>query len=372
VEALRHARHLIRGLAKSRSFAATALVTLAIGIGASTAVFSVINGVLLRPLAYPDADRLVSIKHVAPGAPGIASSSGELLPSLSMFFTYAEQTRTFETMGLWGTGNATITGLEKPEQVRAVGVSDGFFATFGVPAAAGRTFTKDEFLPGRPAPVMLSYEYWQARFGGAASAIGRTITVNSLPAEIVGVMPRGFRVADVATDVFLPAQIDRSQLTLPPFCCQVVGRLKPGATLADANADVARMLPIWLDAWPFGGDAHAVYERGWRITPALRPLKQDVVGNIADVLWVVMGTIGIVLLIACANVTNLLLVRAEARRRELAVRAALGAATWQLGRTLLLETVGLALAGGALGLGVAYGALRALISMGPAAWPGLS
>jgi predicted permease len=372
MEGLRHARHLIRGLAKSRSFAATALVTLAIGIGASTAVFSVINGVLLRPLAYPDADRLVSIKHVAPGAPGIASSDGDLLPSLSMFFTYADQNRTFESVGLWGAGNASVTGLEKPEQARAIGVTDGFFATFAVPPAVGRTFTKDEFQPGLPAPVMLSYEYWQSHFGGAASAIGQSITVNSRPAGIVGVMPRGFRVTDVATDLFLPAQIDRAQLTLPPFCCQVVARLKPGATLADANADVARMFPIWLDSWPFGGDAHAIYERGWRITPALRPLKQDVVGNIADVLWVVMGTIGVVLLIACANVTNLLLVRAEARRRELAVRAALGAATWQLGRTLLFETVGLAVTGGALGLAVAYGALRALLSMGPANLPRLS
>src|SRR5262245_32502225 len=153
MDALRHARHLIRGLAKSRSFAAAALVTLAIGIGASTAVFSVINGVLLRPLAYPDADRLVSIRHVAPGAPGIASSSGDLLPSPSRFFTYAEQNRAFESMGLWNPGNATVTGLERPEQVRMIGVTDGFFATLGVPPAVGRTFTKDEYQPGQPQPV---------------------------------------------------------------------------------------------------------------------------------------------------------------------------------------------------------------------------
>ncbi|HET7130929.1 MAG TPA: ABC transporter permease, partial [Gammaproteobacteria bacterium] len=357
----RSARHVIRGLMKSRSFTATALLTLAIGIGASTAVFSVIDGVLLRPLAYPDADRLVSIKHVAPGAPGIASASGDLLPSVSMFLTYAAENRSFDSMGLWGAGNATITGLEQPEQVRSIGVSDGLFATLRTAAAVGRVFTKDEYEPGQPAPVVLSYDYWQGRFGGAVSAIGRTITVDSRPAEIVGVMPRGFRIADTATDLFLPAQIDRSQLTLPPFCCQVIGRLKPGATLEEANADVARMLPLWLDAWPYPGDAHAVYERGWRIAPALRPLKQDVVGNVADVLWVIMGTIGVVLLIACANVTNLLLVRAEARQRELAVRAALGAATWQLGRTLLIETLGLALLGGVLGLGVAYAALRALV-----------
>jgi predicted permease len=364
-------RQSLRGLVKSPSFAATVLLTLAIGIGASTAVFSVIDAVLLRPLPYPDADRLVSIQHVAPGAPGIASSSGNLLPSQSMFLTYAAENRAFDSMGLWGAGNVTVTGMDQPEQVRGIGVSDGLFATLGTPAAVGRVFTQTEYEPGQPPPVILSYDYWQGRFGGAASAIGRTITVNSRPAEIVGVMPRGFRIADTAADLFLPAQIDRSRLTLPPFCCQVIGRLKPGATLEQANADVARMLPIWLDAWPYPGDAHAVYERGWRIAPALRPLKQDVVGNVADVLWVIMGTIGVVLLIACANVTNLLLVRAEARQRELAVRAALGAATWQLGRTLLIETLGLGLVGGLLGLGVAYAALRALVATGPATLPRL-
>ena len=369
---MRSARHVIRGLLKSRSFAATALLTLAIGIGASTAVFSVIDAVLLRPLPYPDADRLVSIRHVAPGAPGIASSSGDLLPSVSMFLTYAAENRTFDSMGLWAAGNASVTGLEQPEQVRSIGVSEGLFTTLGAPPAVGRVFTKDEYQPGQPPPVVLSYDYWQGRFGGAASAVGQTITVDSRPTEIVGVMPRGFRIADTAADLFLPAQIDRSQLTLPPFCCQAIGRLKRGATLDEANADVARMLRIWLDAWPYPGDAHAVYERGWRITPALRPLKQDVVGNVADVLWVIMGTIGVVLLIACANVTNLLLVRAEARRRELAVRAALGAATWQLGRTLLTETLGLALLGGLLGLGVAYAALRVLVERGPATLPRLA
>jgi predicted permease len=219
---------------------------------------------------------------------------------------------------------------------------------------------------------MLTYGYWQRRFGGNEAVIGRTITADSLQAEIVGVMPEGFRVVDAEADLIVPFRFDRASLSLPPFCCQGIARLEPDATIEEANADIARMLPIWMDGWSFGGNARAVYEQTWRIAPALRPLKQDVVGNIGNVLWVVMGTIAIVLLIACANVANLLLVRAEGRRHELAVRAALGAGSWRIGRVLLLESVLLGLLGGALGVGLAYGALQLLIASGPGSLPRLS
>ena len=364
-------RYALRGLCASPMFAAVALLTLAVASGANTAVFSVVNSVLLEPLPYPDADELVSIWHDAPGAPGTSDVSGGLRVSPSMYFTYAEHNRSFEQTGLWIEQNANVTGLAEPEEVGAVFVTDGVLQVFGVPPALGRWLGAADHEPGAPHTVLLTHGYWQERFGGARDAIGRTIEVDGNRAEIVGVMPAGFRIAETAAALIAPVEIDRSRLTLPPFCCQAVARLAPGVTLEQANADVARMLPIWLDSWPYRGDARAVYQEGWRITPALRPLKQDVIGNVGSVLWVVMGTIGVVLLIACANVTNLLLVRAEARQRELAVRAALGAGAWGITRSLLLESLLLALAGGALGLVLAFAALDALAALGPANLPRL-
>jgi predicted permease len=219
---------------------------------------------------------------------------------------------------------------------------------------------------------MLGYAYWQRRFGGDRSVIGRTITVDSRPKEIVGVMPQGFRIGNAEADVIWPAAFDRGRITLGGFNYQGVARLRPGITIAQANADVARMVPIWMDSWSDGpGTSSRVYET-WRIAPALRPLKQEVVGSITDVLWVVMATIGLVMLIAGANVANLLLVRAEVRQRELSLRAALGAGRGRIVRSLLVESVLLGLIGGALGVGLAYAGLRLLLAIGPANLPRLS
>jgi predicted permease len=200
--------------------------------------------------------------------------------------------------------------------------------------------------------------------------IGRKITGNGVTAEIIGVMPNGFRVADARADLLIPMQFDRSGLMLPTFNYLGIARLKPGVTLAEANADVARMLPIWLSSWPPfpGGDAR-FYSDVWKIGPALTPLKQDVIGSIGNVLWVVMGTIATVLLIACANLTNLLLVRGQGRERELAVRAALGGGAWRIARGLMLESLMLGLVGGVLGLAVAFAALKPLLALAPAGLP---
>jgi hypothetical protein len=200
--------------------------------------------------------------------------------------------------------------------------------------------------------------------------IGRGIRVESRGREIIGVMPRGFMIANAESDLILPIALNRSQLSLPGFQFIGLGRLKPGVTIASANADITRLLPVWMESWPFGGNPH-IYE-AWKITPALRPLKQEVVGSVGNVLWVVMGTIGIVMLIACANVTNLLLVRAEARQQELAVRAALGAGWGRIVKELLVESLLLGLMGGVLGVGVAYAGLRLLAAIGPANLPRLN
>lgn len=365
-------RHGLRLLRRSPTFTGVALLTLAIGIGANTAVFSVVNSVLLRPLPYPKAQELVALAHTAPGFGGLSSISGDLLRlSASMFVTYSEQNRTFQALGVWSTGNMSVTGSAEPEQVRGVFLSDGVLQALGVPPVLGRSFSPRDHAPGSPATILLSYGYWQRRFGGDRSVIGRSIRVDSQPREIAGVMPRGFRVVNADADVFAPIAFERSKLILPGFGFRSVGRLKPGVTLAQAEADIARLVPIWINSWPMlpGIDPH-VYERA-HITPAFRPLKTEVVGNVGDVLWVLMATIGIVMLIASANVANLMLVRAEARQQELAVRAALGAGQSRLVRGLMLESVSLALTGGALGLGLAYAGLRFLVAMGPGRLPRL-
>jgi len=360
-------RYAARTLRRSPLFELVAVLTLAICSGADTAIFSVVDGVLLKPLPYPKPNELVAIWQSAPGA---QFNGGRLPTSASMFFTYAEQNRVFQRLGVWTPATASITGIGDPEEVPTVLVSDGLLPTLGITPLLGRSFSAGDFEPGAAPTALLTYGYWQRRFGGERSVIGRKITGNGVTAEIIGVMPNGFRVADARADLLIPMQFDRSGLMLPAFNYLGIARLKPGVTLAEANADVARMLPIWLSSWPPfpGGDAR-FYSDVWKIGPALTPLKQDVIGSIGNVLWVVMGTIATVLLIACANLTNLLLVRGQGRERELAVRAALGGGAWRIARGLMLESLMLGLVGGVLGLAVAFAALKPLLALAPAGLP---
>ena len=222
--------------------------------------------------------------------------------------------------------------------------------------------------------MILTYGYWQRRFGGDPSVIGRQLTVDSRPAEIVGVMPEGFRFLDIKpqAEVILPIRLNRNGLAIAGFGLRGLARLKPGVTVADANADIARMLPIWLNAWPIPpGTVGRQAIENWRITPALQPLKDEVVGGVGDMLWVLMGTIGIVLLIACANVANLMLVRSDGRRHEFAVRTALGAGRGQIARDVLIEGLVLALTGGALGVVLAQAGLKVLLATAPDTLPRL-
>ena len=236
----------------------------------------------------------------------------------------------------------------------------------------GRWLEQADQAPGAPRTVVLGHGYWLRRFGGDRSIIGRGITIDSRPREIVGVMPEGFRVVNAEPDVIVPTAFDRSRVTLPGFGLQSLARLKPGVTIEEASADVARMVPIWMTSWPAARAVNPRVYESWRITPALRPLKDDVVGNVTNALWVLMGTIGIVMLIACANVASLLLVRAEGRQQELAVRAALGAGRGRIVRTLLVESALLGIMGGVLGLGLARVGLHFLVSTGPATLPRLN
>ena len=361
----------LRMLRKNAGFTAVGLLTIAIGIGANAAVFSVVNSVLLKPLNYPKSEELVALHQTAPGAAGLADFENGLLLSPSMYFTYAEQNRTFQSLGVWIAGTANVTGLAEPEQVRTVEVSDGVLQALGTPPQVGRWLSPADQIPRGPERVMLSYGYWQRRFGGDRSVIGRNITIDSRPREIVGVMPKGFQFVDADFDLVRPLGFERDKLILAGFGFHGIARLKPGATIAEANADITRMLPIWMDSWSNGpGSNPHIYET-WKITPMIRPLKQEVIGNVGELLWVVMGTIGLVLLIACANVANLMLVRVEARRQELAVRAALGAGWTRIVRGLLVESMMLGLLGGVLGVGLAYVGVRFLRAIGPANLPRL-
>jgi putative ABC transport system permease protein len=368
----RSLRQMFRTLRRNPMFAIATLLTLTLGIGANTAVFSVVNSVLLKPLPYPNAEELVSIQHTAPGAPGLISASGDLRLSASMYFTYADNNRSFQEIGAWIAGYSTVTGQGEPEELRTVAVTNGVLQALQVQPVAGRWLSKEDQTPGAPRTVMLGYGYWQRRFGGDPSLIGRSITIGSQPTQVVGVMPQGFQVVDTETELILPFAFDRAQLVLPGFAFHSVARLRPGVPIEQASADIARMIPLWMSSWPAPPGVNPKNWESWKITPALRPLEQDVVGNVRNGLWVVMATIGIVLLIACANVANLLLVRADGRHQELAVRAALGAGWSRIAGELLLESASLSLLGGVFGLGFAWLALRFLIAIGPASLPRLN
>jgi len=362
----------LRRLGKSPGFMATILLTLAIGIGANTAVFSIINRVLLEPLPYPQSDRLISLFLNAPGAGGLASFASGLQLSQSMYVTFSEHNRSFQSMGIWYSQRANVTGVAKPEEVRADLVSDGILQTLDVPPLLGRWFSQSDQDPRGAKTAMLSYGYWQRRFGGDPSIIGRTIQVDAQPREIVGVMPRGFRMVDQDFDVLVPMAVDRVHEILAGFGANGIARLKPGVSIAQANTDIARLIPVWMDSWSNGPGTNPHWYENWKISPNFRSLKQEVLGNIESVLWVVMATVGLVLLIACANIANLLLVRAESRQHELSIRAALGAGRARLACELLIESVTLGVIGGMLAIGIAYAALRVLVAIGPANLPRLS
>jgi predicted permease len=363
---LRDLRHALRRLQRTPVFTAAVLLTLALGIGANTAIFGVIENVLIRPLAYPHAETLVGIWHTAPGSPrGISSCSP------SMYFTYREQNRTFQHFGLWNSGGASVTGVAEPELLRALFVTYGVLDALDEKPLLGRWFSPADDTPGSPETVILTYGYWQRRFGGDRSILGQAMIINSTPRTVIGVMPEKFRFQR-DPELMLPARFDRNRVNLGTFAYQGIARLKPGVTIAQANGDLARMLEIWLRAWPPPpGFDSGVFE-DLRYGPKIQPLKQEIVGDAGTALWVVMGTLGLVLLIACANVANLFLVRAETRRQELAIRAALGAGWRRITQEMLVECMTLGVLGGALGVGLAYAALRILVAKGPDTLPRLN
>jgi predicted permease len=354
-----------RRLVRAPLFAVVAIITLAAGVGANTVVFSVLEGVLLKPLPYPHPEALVGVWHNAPGI-----NIKDLNMSPSNYFIYREQSQTFQDIGMYQQDSVSVTGVAEPEQLEALRVTDGTLPLLGVVPAAGRIFSHQDDSPGAPETAMLGYGYWRKKFGGDPSAVGRSILVDGTPRQIIGVLPQKFQFLDLPDlAIVLPFRLKRAETLLGQFSYEAIARLKSGVTLEQANADVARMLPIVMRTFPAPpGFSLKMFEDA-RIGPNVRPLKQDVVGDIAGTLWVLMGSIAMVLLIACANVANLLLVRVEGRRQELALRAALGASRGRIARELLLESVTLGLLSSLLGLGLAWIALRVLVAIAPTGIP---
>jgi putative ABC transport system permease protein len=350
-------RYALRRLAGNRGFSAVSVLTLALGIGASTAIFSVIDAVLLKPLPYPHPEQIVALLHTAPGL-----NIKDLNQAVSFHYTYSEENRVFQDVGMWSFGAWSVTGQGTPEKVRGLTVSNRFLAVLGVQPAFGRGFTPADDDPHSESTVLLSYGYWQSRFGGNRSVLGRRILLDGEAYTVIGVLPRSFQFRDSDISILMPFQFSRAKVNLISFCCQGIARVKPGVTLAQANADVARMLLLAPGKFPINPGWSKTAFADARIAPRLRLLKDVVVGDVGNTLWVLMGAVGIVLSIACANVANLLLVRADGRRQELAIRAALGAGWGRIAQELLIESVLLGLAGGAMGLALAWGALRVLVA----------
>jgi predicted permease len=365
-------------LARRPAFTAAAVLTLALGIGATTAIFSVVYSVLIKPLPYPSADELVRIRHSS-------RTAADLFASSNMYLTYRQENRTLAGIGLWQETDATVTDRGEPERVRALRVSDGTLQTLGVQPLRGRWFNEAEHgaAPEGPAPVILTHAYWQRRFGGDPGVLGRELSVEGpsgngtlalrQPSQVIGIMPHDFKFLDMTPppDVIIPVRLDPARQAHGIYAWQMLARLKPDVTLAVAQADLERMRPIWMDAWPpFPGTSIDAFVNAG-IGPTARWLQDDLVGGVASMLWVLMGAIGAVLLIACANIANLMLVRADARRQELAVRAALGARPMRIAKELLGESFVLGAAGSVLGLVLAYVGLRVLVANGPSSLPRL-
>ena len=343
---LKDIRYGIRSLAKHPAFTAIAVITLALGIGANTAIFSVVNAVLLKPLPFDDPDRLVWVWDTQPQLPTAPSA----LPD---FLDWKEQNRSFDHLAAYQSGKMFLDAGDGITDSPVGLVTPELFSVFRVSPILGRTFTNEETLPGRFRVAVLSHSTWQNRFGSDPNVSGRTIQLNGGPYTIIGVMPAGFSYPDRA-ELWRPLPIDPAKLDRGPHYLHVVGRLKPGVTLAQAQADMSTIASRLSEQYREKNAGHGV---------KLEPLANVVVGDIGSALYVLLGAVGFVLLIACANLANLMLARVGARQKEIAVRTALGASRLRIVRQLLIESIILAIGGGVIGLLLAFWAVSWIVSL---------
>jgi predicted permease len=353
-------RFAVRGLLRAPAFTATTVTTVALGIGAVTAIFTVLNGVLLEPLPFEDPDQLVVVRHRAPGW-GYEDWS----VALSQFVTYEAENRVFDGLGAYVPFRASVTGGGEAERVPSVQTSWELLHVLGVRPSMGRLFIESDDQPGAPEVVLLSEGYWQRRFGGDPDALGATLQVDGRPHTIVGVLPPDFDMPGEVPSVLTPIRLPR-EARFRGYSYTLIGRLSPRVSIADATGDVDRMIPVATER--YGGTSPSELEAAG-FAANVRPLKQEYVGDIASTLWILLGSVLIVLAIAVANASNLTLVRAESRRREVALRAAIGARGTQLTRRFLFEGGTLGALGGLFGIGIAIAGVRLLLSVAPDSLP---
>ncbi|HLK68060.1 MAG TPA: ABC transporter permease, partial [Bryobacteraceae bacterium] len=350
-------RYAVRMLWANPGFTAVAVLALTLGIGATTAIFTVVNSVLLQPLPYPESDRIMQVGRLFPDNQ-IGNSN-----SIPKYMVW-RQNQVFDAMTLYGEAGpgATLGVGDHPEQVKTLRASDGYFKVFGVAPLLGRTYTAAEDVPEGPKLAVIAWSLWQSRFGGDAGILGRSITLNGEPWTVIGVLPKGFQ-ADPPADIWLPQQADPNSTNQGHYL-RVAGRLKPGVTLAAARADMKIAGEHFRAAYPKWMDE--------KESVAVVPLQEATVGSVKTPLLILLGAVGFVLLIACANVANLLLARAAVRQRELAVRAAMGANRGRVIRQLLTESVMLAGLGGIFGFALGNWGVRGLLLLAPGNIPRLT
>lgn len=364
--AWRDVRHAARRLCRTPGFTVAAILTLALALGANAAIFTMVHRVLLNPLPYPDSGRLIDLDH---GAALINIPAGMGMKS-GLYFYYQDRARTLDGLAVFNTGGATLSGRGEPEQIRITRATPTLSQVLGVPPALGRWFTREESEPGAPQVVVLSHGLWQRRFDSDPRVIGRTVVLNGVAAEVIGIMPPAYAFPDPRIDMWLPAPLTRDS-GLGLWNYRGVARLRNGVSIDQARAELNALLRDIVQAFPNDPLARATGpELG--VMSIARTLKETIVGGIAGALWILLAAVGVVLLVACLNVANLFLVRAEARQSEMAVRRALGASAGGITQLLLVESALLSFSGAVLGLALAWSAVQVLVSAGPAALPRLA
>ena len=359
---LRELRFAARTLARHPAYAAVAAVTLSLGIGATVAIFSLVNAVLLRPLPYPEADRIVAIRHHAPGI-----NLPELHSSPGLLDHYRESSRTLARIAGYELRSHNLTGSGQPERVRAIAVTPEFFGALGARPALGRMFEERDAQKDSAPVGILMHSLWQSRFGADPAIVGRRVQLDGRSMEVAGVMPADFIFPDADTRLLVPLWLDPAR-GFGTFGTRTLARLAPGVSLQEARAEIAGLQRRIPDRFP-DITQDTLEQFRWSVT--LEPLRDNIVRQIATPLWILFGSVGIVLLVAGANVANLFLVRAESRQREVAVRAALGASRMRIASAFLAESLVVAATGGALGSMLAALGVRLLVAYAPARLPRL-